>query len=278
MADLTDSIRNALDYIEANLAGNLKLREIAKRAYLSPYYFQRVFSALCGIGVGEYIRHRRLTLAGEELATGEGKVIDVAAKYGYDSPDSFTRAFQRFHGMAPSAARKPGAALRTFGPVNIRTNRKGLCLMEYRIEEKAQFTVMGVSRKFSPETSYQKIPEYWTEMMSQPGFSLMGMYGICSDEHVDEGEFDYWIADDYIPWKQIPAGCKTMVIPAATWAVFPCTLSTLQDTNTLMWQQWLPGHPEYRLSGKYNLEVYGPFCEENPGQSPVELWLPVEKV
>jgi AraC family transcriptional regulator len=277
MVDLTESIRNALDYIEANLARDLQLREIAKRAYLSPYYFQRVFAALCGVGVGEYIRCRRLTLAGEELAVGEGKVIDVAAKYGYDSPDSFARAFHRFHGMAPSAARKPGAVLRTFAPVDIRRNQKGICLMEYRIEEKPQFTVMGVSRKFSPETAYQKIPEYWTEMMSQPDFPLMGRYGICSDEHVDEGEFDYWIADDYIPWKPIPAGCKTMVIPATTWAVFPCTLSTLQDTNTRMWQQWLPGHPEYRLSGRYNLEVYGPFCQENPGQSPVELWLPVEK-
>ena len=278
MADLTESIHNALDYIEANLAGNMELWEIAKRAYLSPYYFQRVFAALCGVGVGEYIRHRRLTLAGEELAGGEAKVIDVAAKYGYVSPDSFARAFQRFHGMAPSAAKKPGAKLRIFAPVDIRKNRKGICLMEYRIEEKAQFTVMGVSRKFSPETSYQKIPEYWTEMMSQPDFTLLGMYGICSDEHVDEGEFDYWIADNYIPWKPIPAGCKTKVIPAATWAVFPCTLGTLQDTNTRMWQQWLPGNPQYRLSGKYNLEVYGPPCEENPGESYVELWLPVEKV
>ena len=277
MAKLTESIQNALDYMEANLTGELELREIAKRAYLSPYYFQRVFAALCGVGVGEYIRHRRLTLAGEELAVGESKIIDVAAKYGYDSPDSFARAFQRFHGMAPSAARKPGAALRIFAPVDIRRNQKGICLMEYRIEEKAQFTVMGVSRKFSPETSYQKIPEYWTEMMAQSDFPLMGMYGICSDEHVEEGKFDYWIADDYIPWKPIPTGCKTMVIPAGTWAVFPCSLATLQDTNTLMWQQWLPSHPEYRLSGKYNLEVYAPIDGETIGESPVELWLPVEK-
>lgn len=151
-------------------------------------------------------------------------------------------------------------------------------MMEYRIVEKAQFTVMGVSRKFHPETSYEQIPAYWTEMFSQPGFPLMGMYGICIDENGADGEFDYWIADNYIPWKEIPAGCKTRVIPGGTWAVFPCKMKTLQDTNTRMWQQWLPNCREYRLSGSYNLELYGPLCEEDQGETYVELWLPVEKV
>ena len=150
-------------------------------------------------------------------------------------------------------------------------------MMEYRIVEKPQFTVMGVSRKFHPETSYQQIPEYWTEIFSQPDFPLMGVYGICIDENGLDGEFDYWIADNYIPWQEIPAGCKSMVIPASLWAVFPCKLKTLQDTNTKMWQEWLPGCREYRLSGSYNLEVYGPPCEEDQGETYVELWLPVEK-
>ena len=149
-------------------------------------------------------------------------------------------------------------------------------MMEYRIVEKPQFTVMGVSRKFHPETSYQQIPEFWTELFSQPDFPLMGTYGICMDNNDVDGEFDYWIADNYIPWKEIPAGCKAMVIPGGTWAVFPCKLRTLQDTNTRMWQEWLPNCREYRLSGSYNLEVYGPPCEEDQGETDVELWLPVE--
>ena len=150
-------------------------------------------------------------------------------------------------------------------------------MMEYQIVEKPQFTVMGVSRKFHPETSYQKIPEYWTEMFAQPDFPLMGVYGICIDENGPDGEFDYWIADNYIPWKKIPAGCKSKVIPSGMWAVFPCKMSTLQDTNTRMWQEWLPNCREYKLSGNYNLEVYGLPCKEDQGETYVELWLPVEK-
>ena len=277
MADLTKDIRNAISYIEENLTEALEIRDIAKRAFLSPFYFQRIFSAMCGIRVGEYIRCRRLTMAGEELAGSDTRVIDIAAKYGYDSPDSFTRAFQRFHGITPSAARKAGARLLSVAPVKIKQTLEGVHMMEYRIVEKPQFTVMGVFRKFHPETSYQQIPEYWTELFSQPDFPLMGVYGICIDGNGADGEFDYWIADNYIPRKEVPAGCKTMVVPGGTWAVFPCKLKTLQETNTRMWQEWLPGCREYQLSGSFNLEVYGPICEADQGETDVELWLPVEK-
>lgn len=277
MTDLTGGIRNALAFIEANLTEKPEVRDIAKQAFLSPFYFQRIFGALCGISVGDYIRSRRLTLAGEELAGSDAKVIDIAAKYGYDSPDSFSRAFQRFHGISPSAARKPGARLISFPPVKITHTLERVHMMEYRIVEKPQFTVMGISRRFHPETSYQQIPEYWTEMFTRPDFPLMGIYGICMDGNGPDGEFDYWIADNYIPCQEIPAGCKSMVIPGGTWAVFPCKLKTLQETNTRMWQEWLPVCREYRLSGSYDLEVYGPFCQEDPGQTYVELWLPVEK-
>ena len=232
---------------------------------------------MCGMGVGEYIRARRLTLAGEELAHSDSKVIDIAAKYGYDSPDSFNRAFQRFHGISPSSARKTGAELVRFAPMKIKLELEGDTMAEYRIAEKPQFTVMGVSRRFHPETSYQQIPEYWTEMLGKPGFPLMGVYGICIDDNGTNGEFTYWIADNYIPWKEIPTGCKSMVIPGGTWAVFPCKLKTLQEVNTWMWQEWLPNCREYKLSGSYNLEVYGPPCKEDPGETYVELWLPVEK-
>ena len=277
MADLRADIQNALAYIEANLAEDLDVKDIAKQAFLSPFYFQRIFRAMCGISVGEYIRNRRLTLAGKELATSDARVIDIAAKYGYSSPDSFNRAFQRFHGISPSAAKKVGAGLISFAPVRIKQTLEGIDMMEYRIVEKPQFTVMGVSRKFHPETSYQQIPEYWTEMFDQPDFPLMGVYGICIDDNGADGEFDYWIADNYIPGQEIPAGCESMVVPGGTWAVFPCKLKTLQDTNTKMWQQWLPNCREYKLSGNYNLEVYGPLCKEDQGETDVELWLPVEK-
>ncbi|MBR4972577.1 MAG: GyrI-like domain-containing protein [Oscillospiraceae bacterium] len=150
--------------------------------------------------------------------------------------------------------------------------------MEYKIVEKPQFTLMGISRKFQMETSYQQIPEFWTEMMAKPDFPLMGMYGVCVDGEDTGKEFDYWIADDYTPCREIPAPCHSLVMPAGTWAVFPCKLKTLQDINTKVWQEWLPNCREYKLSGNYNIEMYGPMYGDEPGESYVELWLPVEKV
>ena len=106
MNDLMESIRSAIYYMEENLTEPLEIEKIAEQAYMSAFHFQRIFHVLCGFTVGEYIRSRRLTLAAQELAATHSKIIDVALKYGYDSPDSFARAFQRFHGVTPSQARK----------------------------------------------------------------------------------------------------------------------------------------------------------------------------
>jgi len=98
-------MQNAIDYIEDNLTEPLDYSIIAQKAYSSSYHFQRVFSVVCGITLGDYIRSRRMTLAGNELAGTNAKVIDVAEKYGYNSPDSFAKVFTRFHGVAFSLAR-----------------------------------------------------------------------------------------------------------------------------------------------------------------------------
>lgn len=276
MADWTEGIRGALEYIEMKLTEDLDVREIAKQAYVSPFYFQRIFSALCGVSVGEYIRSRRLTLAGEELAGTDAKVIDIAAKYGFDSPDSFNRAFRRFHGISPSAARKNGTNLRSYAPIKINLTLEGGNMLEYRIVEKPQFTVVGLSRMFHSDTSYQEIPKFWGEVMGK--CPLMGMYGVCID--TDGKNFEYLIADNYIPWMEIPEGCVAKVIPAATWAVFPCRgplPQALQDVNTRMWSEWLPQCKSYRLAANMNIEMYTPPAEK-PEDTYSEIWLPVEKI
>ena len=165
MGDCSEGIQNALEYIETHLTEELEIKEIAGRAYVSPFHFQRIFAALCGVGVGEYIRNRRLTLAGEELSSTNIRVIDVAAKYGYDSPDSFNRAFRRFHGLSPSMARKNGASLRSFAPMKIKRTLEGGYMLEYKIVEKPQFTLVGLSGMFNSDTSYQEIPKFWDEVM-----------------------------------------------------------------------------------------------------------------
>lgn len=280
MNDWTEGIQNAIVYMEANLTGELDIREISKKAYVSPFYFQRIFAALCGISVGEYIRNRRLSLAAEELVSSEAKVIEIAAKYGYESPDSFNRAFQRFHGITPTAARKNGAALRAYAPVRIKLTLEGGNMLEYKIVEKPQFTLVGLSRTFRSDTSYQEIPKFWREVMEMRHPPVCGMYGVCLDLEENAKTFEYLIADNYIPWEEIPEGCVTKVIPASTWAVFPCRgplPQTLQQVNTRMWSEWLPNSKNYRLAANLNIELYAPPAEK-PEDTYSEIWLPVEKL
>ncbi|MBQ8434881.1 MAG: AraC family transcriptional regulator [Oscillospiraceae bacterium] len=272
MNSWTEGIQNAIQYIEDNLTEEIDIESIAAKAYVSPFYFQKIFNILCGFTVGEYIRNRRLTLAAEELSVSDLKVIDVAIKYGYESPDSFTRAFTKFHGISPSAAKEKGAEIKSFAPLRIKLTLEGGMIMEYKIVEKAAFTIMGRRRKFSMDTSYTEIPLFWQEHYQNGGGEIIkGMFGACVD--VNGEEFDYFIADMYIPWNKVPDDCKTITFEAGTWAVFAYSgecPKALQDVNTKIWSEWLPNCKEYELAGNYNLEVY---FDKDHG----EIWVPVKK-
>lgn len=270
-----DGIQNAIAYIEENITDDMDIADIAAKAYVSSFHFQRIFSVLCGFTVGEYIRSRRLSLAAQELSATDAKVIDLALKYGYDSPDSFARAFQRFHGISPSQARHAGARLRSFAPVRIKLTLEGGNMLEYRIEEKHQFTVMGYSRKFCCDTSYNEIPKFWNEQLAKgDDRAICGQYGVCMDSNGPE--FNYMIADDYAPWKSVSKGCVVRVIHAGTWAIFPCTDGTLQSTNTRIWSEWMPALTGYKLAGNYDIEYYTPPASD-PANSYCEIWVPIEK-
>lgn len=280
MLSLVEGVRNALEYIEDNLTEELDIGAIAGKAYMSAFHFQRLFSALCGITVGEYIRLRRLTLAAEELQASDIKVIDAAVKYGYDSAGSFSRAFTKFHGISPSAAKEVGAELKSFMPLQISISLKGGTTMNYRIERKESFSIVGKARKFYAETSYEEIPKFWDDHLKAPenmkklGY-FGGMFGVCLDS--DGKSFDYLIADPYIPCIPVAEGHEVRVIPAGDWAVFPCTLAELQDVNTDIWTEWLPNCKEYKLAGNYNVEIYLTKGDK-PEDCGCEIWVPVEKI
>ncbi|MBE5842074.1 MAG: AraC family transcriptional regulator [Butyrivibrio sp.] len=270
-----EGFQESIDFIERNLTDELDIEVIAAKAALSPFYYQRIFGALCGVTVGEYIRARRMTLAAQELSRKDMKVIDVAVKYGYDSPDSFTKAFQKFHGITPSQARESGASLRSFAPLHIKITMEGGTMLDYRIVEKAPFTIVGVKRPFNSETSYQEIPKFWDEWLAQgEDRSIKGTFGVCLD--MRGKDFDYWIADLYFPWEDIPEGCETRVIPGSYWAQFPCKMSNLQDVNTKIWSEWLPALQGYKLMGEYDIEVYLP-PEEGSEEMSVYIWVPLKK-
>ena len=276
MKDWIEGFQASIDYMEQNLTKELDIERIAQKAALSSFYYQRIFGAMCGMTVGEYIRARRMTLAAQELNSKDVKVIDVAVRYGYDSPDSFAKAFQRFHGITPSQAREPGAPLRSLAPLHIKITLEGGNMLDYKIVEKAPFTVVGVKKRFSAETSYKEIPKFWGEWMSDMK-GLKGMFGICTD--MDGKNFDYWIADLYLPWEELSDDLSTYQIPGGLWALFKCKgplPESMQTVNTQIWTEWLPSLQGYTLAGNYSLEFYTPPAK-NPADTVSYICIPLKK-
>ncbi|MDO4299461.1 MAG: AraC family transcriptional regulator [Lachnospiraceae bacterium] len=280
-----EAISKAIRYIEEHITEELTIDMIAEHVNISSFYFQRGFAMLCGFTIAEYIRKRRLALAGGDLAAGEEKIIDIALKYGYDSPDSFTKAFTRFHGVTPTTARKEQVMLKSFAPLKIRLSLEGGYLMEYKIVKKEAFTVIANEKVFPYEGAKETVPRFWQEhFQAGKGKTVMGMYGINIDEKMGHDTFEYLIADPYNPVAEVPEGFCVRTIPAFTWAVFPSRGSmpnALQDVNTKIFTEWLPALREYEFAAGYCVEYY-----DDPGKYPngtldekyyCEIWIPVRQ-
>ena len=203
----TEAISRAIEYIEEHITENITAEDIAEQVHISPFYFQKGFSLLCGCTIGEYIRNRRLTLAAGELAAENVRVIDVAVKYCYDSPDSFTKAFYRFHGATPSMVQKNHLMMKSFAPLKIKLTLEGGYKMDYKLMKKESFTVMGTMQKFSYEEANTAIPAFWREHSEKGRHQYVnGMFGINIDESMGFDEFKYLIADLYNPARNVPEG------------------------------------------------------------------------
>ena len=280
-----ESIREAVSYIEENITKDLSIKEIADRVNISPFYFQKGFGMLCGYSLSEYIKRRRLALAGSEVLSTNGKIIDIALKYGYDSPDSFTKAFTRFHGVTPSAVRKEGAVIKSFVPLKIKFSLEGGYIMDYKIVEKDAFKVLGVSKKFKYDSAFMEVPSFWNEHISQGKLKdICGMYGVNIDEEMGGNEFEYLIAEDYSDEKGCIEGCVVKTIPKFTWAIFPCcgrSPSSIQETNKKVFSEWLPNCSDYEIAAGYNIEMYNDPSKYEKGildeNYYSEVWIPVKK-
>ena len=173
------AIGDSVQYIEEHITEEISAESVAEYVNVSPLYFQKGFAMICGFTVSEYIRNRRLALAGNEIAASDEKIIDIALKYGYDSPDSFTKAFTRFHGITPSAVRKDCAMLKSFAPLKIRISLEGGYLMDYKIEKKEAFTVIANAKTFGYEGAKELVPQFWQEHFSAgKGKTVCGIFGI----------------------------------------------------------------------------------------------------
>ena len=281
----TDAIQSAISFIEQHITDDITAEDVANQVHISSFYFQKGFSMLCGYSVTEYIRNRRLALAGGALAATDMKIIDIAMKYGYDSPDSFTKAFTRFHGVSPAMVRKNDVTIKTFAPLKLEILLKGGYLMNYKIIDKESFTVLGASKKFEYENCKQEIPLFWQEHYAKGhGKYVGGMFGINIDEQMGNDSFEYLIADLYNPNTEIPEGFVTRTIPAFTWAVFSCDgplPTALQDVNTKIFSEWLPALKEYEFAAGYCVEMYDAADKYPRGVQDEnyhsEIWIPIRK-
>ena len=278
-------IGNSIQYIEAHITEPLTIETIARAVNVSPFYFQKGFALLCGFMVSEYIRNRRLALAGNDLAATDEKVIDIALKYDYDSPDSFTKAFTRFHGVTPTAARRDGVLLKSFAPLKIRFSLEGGYLMDYKIVSKDAFTVLANAAVFPYEGAKARVPAFWQQHYAEgKGKTVMGTYGVNIDESMGQETFEYLIADPCDPGCEAPDGFVVRTIPAFTWAVFPCKGAlpvALQDVNTRIFTEWLPAMKDYEFAAGYCVEYYDNPTKYAKGTMDEnyysEVWIPVRK-
>ena len=278
-------IGNSIQYIEDHITEDITVEDVAKCVGVSSFYFQKGFAMLCGFSVSEYIRNRRLALAGNDLLVTEEKIIDIAMKYGYDSPDSFTKAFTRFHGVTPTSVRRDAVLLKSFAPLKLKISLEGGYLMDYKIVRKEEFTVIANAKTFPYEGAKESIPQFWQEhFQSGKGAVVCGWYGINIDLEMGQENFEYLIADPYNPQKEVPEGFVTRTIPAFDWAVFPCKgpmPTALQDVNTKIYTEWLPALKQYEFAAGYCVEYYDDPTKYEKGTQDenyyCEIWIPVKK-
>ena len=286
-----ERMREALDYIEANLDSEINFNEAAKKAFCSVFHFHRIFSILTGVTAVEYVRRRRLTLAAQKLMCEDWKIIDIALIYGYESPDAFTRAFQKIHGVSPSTARESGVKLVAYPRISFQIILKGGTDMDYKIVDKGSFTVIGRSRKFLESTDGAKnIPKFWSEckrnglyetlvndLCQRKAGAVTGAesLGICVCEK--EG-FTYLIGVEK-PEVNIPDDFDVITIPASTWAVFESIgpmPGAIQGLWKRVYEEWFPSTGYEQAQNIPDFEVYMPGnMDSNDYRS--QIWIPILK-
>ena len=293
-------IQNAINYIEDHLTEAIDYEQVARESFSSSYHFQRVFSILSGYTLGEYIRNRRLSLAATELATGKEKIIDVAAKYGYESPDSFSKAFQKFHGVTPSQARGSGVKLKNFSRLSLKISLEGGNVMDYRIVEMEELTLTGFRQRFAgtPENR-QKQDHDMAVSTRMLQYVLQGFAHDCDTvyeviRNVGDDGYDFYIAS-WIPDRfrndfeedlgEFSKQYERITIPAGKYLVCEterCRYPTmvLEDLRRKAVSEWLPS-AGYELADAPEFDIvhwFYKYDDETVNSSRyTELWLPIVK-
>ena len=288
--DWITGIQRALDYTEEHLTEALDYESVAKQACSSAFHFQRMFSMLCGFSLGDYIRMRRLTQAAEALLGTGDKVIDIALRYGYDTPESFTRAFTRFHGITPTEARR-GGTIKSFSRLSVKLILSGGSTMDYRIEKKDAFQVICKKKlvnKPQGETATADISAFWNECKKNGSIDAIckygrfdhvnGILGICFSAEMADSGFPYGIGAEYNGAPLNGEALDIVEIPAYTYAVFSCKgkmpdafIKTYRQICTEFFPQ-----SNYEYGSGVELEVY-PSAEVQDPNYTCEIWIAVRE-
>lgn len=283
-------LNNAIEYIEDNLNSTIEIDEVAKVAFTSRYHFQRMFHALTGFTLTEYIRNRRLTLAGEELSSKDAKITEIAVKYGYESPDAFTKAFQRLHGVTPSKIKKGNVRLKAFPKLSFQISIKGECEMDYRIVEKNEFRIFGVDFLTTTvdNSLYKEIPEFCDKIWDDGthlkineflGYSKMHMLHGIHYDFTEDGSRRYMMGWE-IPETGVPKEYKILDIPAYTWVAFegkgimPQNL-VIQDVWKRIYAEWFPSSGFEQAEGPCIEKYY--WDDDKYDKYTCEVWIPVRR-
>ncbi|MES1041829.1 AraC family transcriptional regulator [Peribacillus simplex] len=288
--DLLKNMNGAIKFIEENLTNEIDFKEVAKLAYCSEYHFKRMFSFLAGISLSEYIRRRRLTLAAFELKDNNIKVIDIAIKYGYSSPDSFARAFQHLHGITPTEARSNGHSLKAYPPMSFQLSIKGGSEMNYRIEEKEAFLIIGMKKRVpiifngvNPEIAsmWKSLDEKMiNELKNLSNVEPLGLLSASANfsegRFEEKGELDHYIGA--ATTRECPDNLTQLKVDASTWAVFEAVgpfPETLQNVWGRIYSEFFPSSNYEQREGPEIL-----WNENKDITSPTfrsEIWIPVIK-
>jgi len=297
LPDMPARLNRALDYIESNLTGEIDLEELGRLACTSSFNFQRMFTFVADVTLAEYIRRRRLTQAAMDLQGTRDRVLDIALRYGYDSPVSFARAFSTLHGMTPKMARESGVTLKAYPRISFQISIKGEKSMDYRIEKKESFEIFGIEGVFISDESRQgdHTPKMlWENAQADgrydrlaedagplPAFvpqSLCKVHGFCSYRDTGEGTFPYLLGS-FRGQESRTAGYTVVTVPSHTWAIFPSGPYAWADFDNVIetlykrfFSEWLPAS-EYEQAGGLDFELYG----GDGDRGYIELWFAIKK-
>ena len=271
----TESIRKTVDYLEEHLLDFEEIADVSDEVGISRFYLQKGFRLMTGYSMAEYVRNRRLYLAALDVTAGREKIIELSYKYGYDTPESFSKAFSRFHGVTPVQLRKDASKMHVFLPLKIKIEIQGGNEMDYIVEKMENFQVIGLEKEFSFDTSYEQIPKYWEETILK---CHVGMFGVCIGDSGNDGKFRYMIAG-IKNGEHVPEGMTTYTFPDMEWAKFLCKgplPEALQSVNTKIFKEWLPGNPQFEIAMEANVEWYSEGDTKSPAYESA-VWIPVKR-